>query len=179
MLEYARSGMRGTWMSVRTFASSVEAHLCRLKLESEGVTSRVIGEMAWALGYVQSSGGIQLEVPAEEADRAFAILAEVDAARAARLAEQKEHRRCPQCAAMDSVVARSGLEWIPAALVVGAFGFFAIQWWPLAILALVAAFAMLLRPRRDPRLRCRACGHRWTPPPPHAADERSDSVNRS
>ena len=64
------------WVTVHLTFSSGDAQLVRSRLEAAGMLVNVVGELA-ALsmdGYAMATGGIQVQVPAELAEEARAIL---------------------------------------------------------------------------------------------------------
>jgi hypothetical protein len=67
--------------TIATFGHPVEANLARNRLEAEGIPAFLLGEdtvaMAWP--FTSGEGGIQLQVPADDAGRATACLAEAEA----------------------------------------------------------------------------------------------------
>lgn len=61
--------------TIATFADAVEAHLVRSRLEEEGIAVQVTGELsADALGIGYAFGGVDVQVPVDDLDRARAIL---------------------------------------------------------------------------------------------------------
>jgi hypothetical protein len=64
------------WITIATFWQSTQAHIARLKLESEEIDCIIVDEnliaMDWLLA--NAAGGIKLQVPEEQAARAFQLL---------------------------------------------------------------------------------------------------------
>jgi hypothetical protein len=92
------------WETVATFWKSVDAHMARLKLESEDIDCMIIDENLVATDWLWANavGGIKLQVPAPDVWRARALLerpaaggAESNAAGGEPLYDGLE--RCPQC----------------------------------------------------------------------------------
>jgi hypothetical protein len=65
------------WITIATFWQPTEAHIARLKLESEEIDCLLIDENLVATDwlYANAVGGIKLRVPEAEAGRAITILA--------------------------------------------------------------------------------------------------------
>lgn len=87
------------WVTVATFWKPTEAHIARIKLESEEIDCIITDENListdWFLA--NAAGGIKLQVPAEQAERAIAALQ-----KASRPPEAEEPifdgaKRCPKC----------------------------------------------------------------------------------
>src|SRR5438093_8419577 len=66
----------GKWITVATFWQAIDAHLARLKLESEAIDCFLIDENLVATDwlYANAVGGIKLRVPPGSADHARQIL---------------------------------------------------------------------------------------------------------
>jgi hypothetical protein len=98
-LNYARPGTEKTVMSLVTIASfgnSWEAHLAAGKLEAAGIPAVIVDENINAVGgglYATMSGGIKLQVPQIDADRALEALP--SRVRVARV-------KCPKCGSADT-----------------------------------------------------------------------------
>ncbi len=98
-LNYARPGTEGPVMSLVTIASfgnSWEAHLAVGKLEAAGIPAVLVDENINAVGgglYATMSGGIKLQVPQIDADRALEALP--PRVRVTRM-------KCPRCASADT-----------------------------------------------------------------------------
>lgn len=87
------------WVTVATYWKPTEAHIARIKLESEEIDCIITDENLisndWFLA--NAAGGIKVQVPAEQAERAITALQ-----RAARPVEADEPifdgaKRCPKC----------------------------------------------------------------------------------
>lgn len=92
-------GGGGAWTTIATFWSNVEAHLAQAALEREDIDSVLLDEhTVAALGwYVGAVGGIKLQVRAEQAQVARAILRPMMNQRAAGPA------CCPRCGGAELV----------------------------------------------------------------------------
>jgi hypothetical protein len=64
------------WITVATYWQSEEAHLARIRLESEDIPCVIQDEQLGALGtfFASMIGGIKVQVPAEDAERASRLL---------------------------------------------------------------------------------------------------------
>jgi hypothetical protein len=98
-LNYARPGTQQpgmTLVTIATFGHSWEAHLAAGKLEAAGVPVVLADENINAVGgglYATMSGGIKLQVPQIDAERALEILPS-----RVRIAQVK----CPRCSSADT-----------------------------------------------------------------------------
>ena len=134
----------GRLITVARFGEPCAAHLARGRLESEGVPARVIGEHLATLSaiFTDTGGLIRLEVPSQEVGRAVEILRR-DHAGAAAAGEDAGNATTSM-----RVCRRCGSASIAAAVPIG----------PRGILARIIG---ALDPRRNQRLHCLTCGHRW------------------
>lgn len=98
-LNYARPGTERPSMSlvtIATFGHSWEAHLAAGKLEAAGIPAVLVDENINAVGggiYTSMVGGIKLQVPQIDADRALDALPQ-----RVRIAQVK----CPKCGSTDT-----------------------------------------------------------------------------
>lgn len=121
-------------MTVKSFRTPIEAHLARSVLENEGIEAFVRDEYSIGLRpYLSPSmGGVRLDVPEEDLERARALLDVPPAAADPKL--------CPECGG-------------EAAPVTDPTGYFA------AILSTL--FIMVPSYPLRQRFRCGKCGHEW------------------
>lgn len=134
----------GRWVTVATFWLAPEAHIARLRLESEGIDCVIVDENLVATDWLFANavGGIKLQVPADQAVRARETLAPAAGRPAADAAGEPLYdgqARCPRCGSDD--VFRTPLSRRAAFL---------------CILFLGAPLPLL-----RPRTRCAACGFEW------------------
>jgi hypothetical protein len=82
------------WVTVDRFYHPTEAHIAAGRLEAEGVPVFLLGINHASTNWLITTalGGIQVQVPAANADAARKILAEIDAA------ARDEPMTCPACA---------------------------------------------------------------------------------
>jgi hypothetical protein len=75
-----------TFVTVATFMDTFDAELARNDLQSAGLHAFLLGQPIGAVDWIRIStiGGIRLQVPSDEAERANAILEEVRSAKRAR-----------------------------------------------------------------------------------------------
>jgi hypothetical protein len=99
LLNYARPGTERPSMSlvtIATFGQSWEAHLAAGKLEAAGIPAVLVDENINAVGgglYTTMSGGIKLQVPQIDADRALQALPQ---------RVRINHVKCPKCGSADT-----------------------------------------------------------------------------
>lgn len=99
-------GGPGPWVTVATFWNPTEAHVARIKLESEDIDCVIVDENLVATQWLWATalGGIKLQVPATKAVRAHELL-ETSAARAAIQPGREPlfdgQVRCPRCGSED------------------------------------------------------------------------------
>lgn len=69
-----------SFITLATFNLPVEAHLAKAKLESEGIEARIGDENIVSINWLYSNavGGVKLQVPASQAERARQILQAVE-----------------------------------------------------------------------------------------------------
>src|SRR6185437_8815829 len=84
-------------ITIASFALPVEAHLARTKLESEGIEAHVADENIVSINWLYSNavGGVKLQVPESQADRARQILQAVRSASGQAVLMMP----CPKCQA--------------------------------------------------------------------------------
>lgn len=98
-LNYARPGTERPSMSlvtIATFGHSWEAHLAAGKLEAAGIPAVLVDENINAVGggiYTSMVGGIKLQVPQIDADRALEALPQ---------RVRINHVKCPKCGSTDT-----------------------------------------------------------------------------
>lgn len=63
------------WVTIATFFNPTQAHLARLRLESEGIDCVILDEFMAAHVFAVAVGGIKVQVPAERVEEARAALA--------------------------------------------------------------------------------------------------------
>ncbi len=135
-------------VTVGTFTGPIEAHLAKGRLEAEGIPAFLAHEHhIWANWvFSQALGGVKLQVVAENAARAEAILREnVGGGYEAALKQQFPDIRenaCPQCGAKEFKSA------IPLGLLV--------------LLIVTLGLASVIFPVRRENHTCVQCGHKWT-----------------
>jgi hypothetical protein len=85
------------WVAVATFWSPAEAHLARLKLESEEIDCQIANENIVAVDYLLAPavGGIKILVPEFEVERARALLEKPPDP--SREADPTAFEKCPEC----------------------------------------------------------------------------------
>jgi len=75
------SGARAEWITVRTYANGLEADFARDLLEAEGIPVLVQSNNAGIFGLSYQgnvAGGITLQVPSPEAERARSLVGDVE-----------------------------------------------------------------------------------------------------
>lgn len=84
-------------VTVRTFDNSIQAHLLKSKLESEGITCYLFDENIVGLNplYNITIGGIKLKINKFDMDKASLIIQEVDQSKLTN--DQGESLKCPNC----------------------------------------------------------------------------------
>ena len=134
-------------VTVATFTEPWEAHLFRLRLNAEGIFATVAHEHhVWAnWPYAMALGGVKVQVPQSETERALAVERRCRAGdyRAELEAEfgQLDSSRCPHCGAPEVASRRS----LPQ----------------LAALIASAVLAGLIFPLRSTVHRCGSCRAKW------------------
>jgi hypothetical protein len=129
----------GNWTVVHTFASEIEAHLARSRLEADGIPATV---HRFSRYRAIASGGYTLRVSARDFRRAKAVLDRCDAPiDMDEYVDENDdsYKRCPACRSVN--VAAAALPRNTRRLVILAFGI------PLLFI------------KRD--WACRKCGHTW------------------
>lgn len=88
-------------VTIRTFDNSIDAHIFRSKLESEGIQCYLFDDTMVSLNpiYNVALGGIKLKVDVEDAWRAKEIIASVDSTPVTD--EAGEPLTCPNCGSAD------------------------------------------------------------------------------
>lgn len=128
---------------VASYASPVEAHLARSRLEAAGVDAFVADEHIVAVHWLCSSavGGVKVQVRLRDLDAARLIL-EAPAIRSSRSArfvtDDLSAPRCPRCGSLEVERRYARRVSLASSILLG----FPLVW-----------------PRR--RARCRTCGSRW------------------
>jgi hypothetical protein len=131
--------------TIATYLDPIEAQMARARLEAAGIDAIVIEPTGFNPLLTAAAGGIQLQVPAAEADRAQSVLDEPDV-----VTEHDDDGegegvvRCPRCE-----------------LAYVSFGRPPIRTAPVPGLALVYAVRGALMPKR---WYCEKCDHVWTDP---------------
>jgi hypothetical protein len=151
------------WITVATFWQPTEAHIARLKLESEEIDCVLIDENLVAMDwlYANAVGGIKLRVPTNEAQRAREILSE--RSKPARDTDFEVcsaddcSLRCPQCGCSNvdrPFLTRRNL-WAAVAIMLLSTTvlFFALP-------VLFVVYFVWLRPYQ-----CESCDHVWQTTP--------------
>ncbi len=84
-------------VTVRTFDNSIQAHLLKSKLESEGITCYLFDENIVGLNplYNITIGGIKLKINKFDMDKASLIIQELDQSELTN--DQGESLKCPNC----------------------------------------------------------------------------------
>ncbi|MGB2153690.1 MAG: putative signal transducing protein [Flavobacteriaceae bacterium] len=84
-------------VTVRTFDNSIQAHLLKSKLESEGITCYLFDENIVGLNplYNITVGGIKLKINKFDMDKASLIIQELDQSELTN--DQGESLKCPNC----------------------------------------------------------------------------------
>ena len=136
------AGSVGGWVTIATFREPSAAHIARSLLDAEEIPARIADEHTvgayWL--YSQAVGGVKLQVEAEHAARAAALLDEDRSSLLTELSEdlEPEEHACPRCGSREVAHPR------------------AQRWSALASLALWLPIVFWSR-----SLRCRSCGNRW------------------
>ncbi len=70
-------------ITIATFSQAIEAHLCKTKLEAEGIACFIADEHIVSMNWLYSNavGGVKLQVKEENAEKALAILRQESASR--------------------------------------------------------------------------------------------------
>ena len=134
-------------VTVGSFTGPIEAHLAKGRLEAEGIPAFVAHEHhVWANWvYSNALGGIKIQVPAEAADQAEAILrehtgGEYESALGEEFADIKDNS-CPYCGSNDFK------SQIPIA--------------PLLLVILTLGLLSIIFPLRRENHTCLKCGSKW------------------
>ena len=87
------SSQPGQWVTIDRYFHPTEAHIAAGKLQAEGIPVFLLGINHASTNWLITTaiGGIQVQVPADQAADARAILAEIDAA------QRAEPTTCPSC----------------------------------------------------------------------------------
>lgn len=121
-------------VTIRSFADSFEANLALELLRAEGISGFLADQNMVAIGgglYTNMVGGIRLQVPEEDAERALQLL------------PQPRNRRpviCPRCGSEDLICSHF------------------LGWKTVLPVLLLLGLPLIFTP---PPCCCRACGHRW------------------
>lgn len=132
------------WVTVASYWNPSEAHIARLKLESEEIDCVIVDENLVATQWLWANalGGVKVQVPEPDASRAVSLL-ETTAAKAIKSADGESLfdglSRCPQCGSDDIYIPRFSRK----------FSF-------LSILLLGLPIPFIHRNNR-----CAACGFEW------------------
>ena len=132
-------------VTVARFSTLPEAQLALGRLQAEGIDAALLNDnlvtQSWL--YSNAIGGIQVQVPAEDAERALEILElpEPVAELQAEVSALPADTVCPRCGSLDISYIQPGkrttfLSWL-------LLSYPAVQF--------------------SPKLRCRACGAEWKP----------------
>ena len=139
-------GVPVRWITIATFWQSTQAHIARLKLESEEIDCIIVDEnliaMDWLLA--NAAGGIKLQVPEEQAARAFQLLQTETQSNQNPISDEPIYdglERCPTCGSEDIHRAHFSRK--------------------LALIAILLLGAPLPFLRRT--MRCISCGFEWRP----------------
>lgn len=122
------------WTTVRTFPNLIEAQIARTALESEGIDCFVRDEFSSAItAHVNlARGGVRLDVPANEAERAARILAAGAAG--------PDPLQCETCGGQGEEIAETKRRFIDV----------------IATLFTIVPARVLKR-----KIRCQKCGREW------------------
>jgi hypothetical protein len=167
-------GGSNRWVTVATFWQSTEAHIARLKLESEEIDCVLIDENLVATDwlYANAVGGIKLRVPEEDAARARQILSERPPAIALEADEIRDEADraetilvCPECGSsrVDRPLMIRRNIWAMAAMMLMATTILIF-----ALPVLLVVYFVWLRPYH-----CQACDHVW-----HGSSQRGFDVKQ-
>lgn len=131
-------------ITLRTFDNSINAHLLKSKLESEGIPCYLFDENINTLNplYSMATGGIKLRISSNDLERAEAIIAEIEDTKPTD--ERGVVLQCPQCGSEDLY---SGFKSMR-----GFRGFFSA----------VVSFLLLIFPIYVKTVyKCKGCGHEF------------------
>jgi hypothetical protein len=133
------------WETVATFWKSTDAHIARLKLESEEIDCMIIDENLVATDWLWANavGGIKLQVPSPDAWKARQLLHR-DASEQPRSFDEPVYdglQRCPQCGSDAITEQRFSRR---------------LAFWTILLLGAPLPFL-------HPGHRCSACGFEWKP----------------
>ena len=142
-------GDSSRWITVATFWQATEAHIARLKLESEEIDCVLIDENLVATDwlYANAVGGIKLRVPEADANRARELLGE----RPPAVQTFEQSGLCPECGSSDldrPVLIRRNAWSVIAIILLST----TVLWFAMPLLLVV--YFVWLRP-----FHCRACDH--------------------
>jgi hypothetical protein len=137
-----------TLVTVGRFREVWEAHLARAELESEGIFAHVADEQMVTMNWLYSNalGGVRLQVPAMEADRAreilsdrveFVILDDDASPEEEKAWEEAVPGPCPRCGS-ENVSRKRFATW--------------------SLFLNILLLGLLLR---DDRLQCEECRYKW------------------
>ncbi|HEX2590086.1 MAG TPA: hypothetical protein VHL34_01240 [Rhizomicrobium sp.] len=133
-------------MTVATFTEAWEAHMLRGRLEAEGVRASLAHELHVANNWpiATALGGVKVQVPAEDAQRAFDIEAACAAGRYRDELRQTfgdlDDVHCPGCGGHDLTRSRSFAQ---------------------LLLLLISSYFATIFPLSTQLYRCNACDTRW------------------
>lgn len=99
---YREREERESLVQIAVFSHSVEAHLCKTRLESEGIECHIQGDVSGPLIGLSSpaGGGIRLQVKNSDVERALEILRQEPVESNSREDSERgdmNGRRCPRC----------------------------------------------------------------------------------
>jgi hypothetical protein len=136
------------WVTVATFWTAPDAHIARLRIESQDIPCLIADENIVSTQWLWANavGGIKLQVPAEDAAAARQLLKEV--APGVLSDEPDSTVYCPRCDSRDVTVER-----------------FSRRLAFLTILLLGAPLPFIVR-----RSQCQSCGHSWRGSPRRGFD---------
>lgn len=103
-------------ITLKTFDSSIKAHLLRTKLESEGIPAYVLDENVVWLNPLFSNGigGIKVSIDEEDLEASKKILAQVENTPLTN--EKGEVIKCPNCGAQDFITGFNSIKSIAGML---------------------------------------------------------------
>ncbi len=130
-----RESQDETWTTIDRFFHPTDAHIAAGRIESEGIPVFLLGINHASVNWLISNalGGIQVQVPANYAEEARAILAEV----AEHQAEQDD--LCPKCGSVETSAMSNSRK----------VAFLAVHLFSIPV------------PWRNARRHCQACGYEW------------------